>query len=79
MEIDNETIRAMAENVKGDLRGAINDLQSLAEGNKKIAHDDLVKVGSRDPEPEKYAADDPKLGRPVNSITNRGKQENNFG
>jgi hypothetical protein len=31
------------------------------------------------PEPEKYAADDPKLGRPQKSITNRGKQENNFG
>ena len=31
------------------------------------------------PEPDKYAADDPKLGRPVNSITNRGKQDNNFG
>ena len=31
------------------------------------------------PNPEKYAADDPKLGRPQKSITNRGKQENNFG
>ena len=30
------------------------------------------------PEPEKYAAND-KLGRPVDGITNRGKQENNFG
>ena len=31
------------------------------------------------PEPEKYAADDPKLGRPQDSISNRGKQDNNFG
>ena len=54
LEIDNETIRAMAENVKGDLRGAINDLQSLSEGNKKIAHDDLEKVGSRDRETEMF-------------------------
>ena len=31
------------------------------------------------PKPEKYAADDPKLGRPQKQITNRGKQDNNFG
>ena len=31
------------------------------------------------PEPEKYAADDPKLGRPKKQISNRGKQDNNFG
>ena len=31
------------------------------------------------PKPDKYAADDPKLGRPQDSITNRGKQDNNFG
>ena len=54
LEIDNETIRAMAENVKGDLRGAINDLQSLSEGNKKIVHDDLGNVGSRDRETEMF-------------------------
>jgi hypothetical protein len=29
--------------------------------------------------PDGYAKDDPKLGRPVDSITNRGKQSNNFG
>ena len=31
------------------------------------------------PKPEEYAADDPKVGRPKKSPTNRGKQENNFG
>ncbi len=31
------------------------------------------------PEPDKYAADDPKLGRPVVSNTKRNKQEDNFG
>ena len=31
------------------------------------------------PEKEKYAADDPKLGRPVVSNTKRNKQEDNFG
>ena len=29
--------------------------------------------------PDGYGGDDPKLGRPVDSITNRGKQDNNFG
>tara|TARA_B110000240_G_scaffold190449_1_gene231647 strand:- start:19 stop:1014 length:996 start_codon:yes stop_codon:yes gene_type:complete len=29
--------------------------------------------------PDGYATDDPQLGRPVDSITNRGKQTNNFG
>ena len=54
LEIDNETIRKMAENVKGDLRGAINDLQSLSEGNKKIKQNDLEKLGSRDRETEMF-------------------------
>ena len=54
LEIDNETIRAMAENVKGDLRGAINDLQSLSEGNKKIKQKDLEKLGLRDRETEMF-------------------------
>ena len=31
------------------------------------------------PEKDKYAADDPKLGRPVVSNTKRNKQEDNFG
>ena len=29
--------------------------------------------------PDGYAGDDPKLGRPQDSITSRGKQDNNFG
>jgi len=29
--------------------------------------------------PDGYKDDDPKAGRPVDSITNRGKQDNNFG
>ena len=28
--------------------------------------------------PDGYAGDDPKLGRPQDSITSRGKQDNNF-
>ena len=56
LEIEQETIKRMAENAKGDLRGAINDLQSLSEGNKKIFEEDLEKLGSRDRETEMFDA-----------------------
>ncbi|SVD07210.1 uncharacterized protein METZ01_LOCUS360064, partial [marine metagenome] len=56
LEIEQETIKTMAENAKGDLRGAINDLQSLSEGNTKITDEDLKKLGSRDRETEMFDA-----------------------
>ena len=56
IEIEQETIKTMAENAKGDLRGAINDLQSLSEGNTKITDKDLEKLGSRDRETEMFDA-----------------------
>ena len=54
LEIETDTITKMAENAKGDLRGAINDLQSLSEGSKKIVNSDLEKLGSRDRETEMF-------------------------
>ena len=54
LEISQDTIRAMAEVAKGDLRAAINDLQSLSEGNKKILVEDVKKLGSRDREIEMF-------------------------
>ena len=54
LSVEDETIRLMAENAKGDLRGAINDLQSLSEGNKEIRTEDLEKLGSRDREMEMF-------------------------
>ena len=54
ISIDKETINLMAENAKGDLRGAINDLQSISEGKKHIEIDDLEKLGSRDREIEMF-------------------------
>jgi replication factor C large subunit len=56
LEIEQETIKTMAENANGDLRGAINDLQSLSEGNTKITNKDLEKLGSRDRETEMFDA-----------------------
>ena len=54
LEISQDTIKAMAEAAKGDLRAVINDLQSLAEGNKKILVEDVEKLGSRDREIEMF-------------------------
>jgi len=54
LTIDEETILSMAENARGDLRGAINDLQSLSEGKRTITNDDLEKLGSRDREIEMF-------------------------
>ena len=48
LEISQETVRAMAEATKGDLRAAINDLQSLSGGNKEILEEDVEKLGTRD-------------------------------
>jgi len=56
LEISHETIRSMADAAKGDLRAAINDLQSLSEGNKKISEEDVEKLGSRDRETEMFDA-----------------------
>jgi hypothetical protein len=55
----------------GKSYGTPHDLASLYGKGRMYAEPGNV------PEPEKY--DDPKAGRPVDSITNRGKQDNNFG
>ena len=54
LSVDKEIINLMAENAKGDLRGAINDLQSISEGKKHIEINDLEKLGSRDREMEMF-------------------------
>ena len=56
LKIDEETIRSMADAAKGDLRGAINDLQSISEGNKVINKEDYEKLDSRDRESEMFDA-----------------------
>lgn len=44
---DREVLSAIAENAKGDLRAAINDLQSIAMGKKIISLADLQILGER--------------------------------
>tara|TARA_Y100000592_G_scaffold9313_1_gene13088 strand:- start:804 stop:2702 length:1899 start_codon:yes stop_codon:yes gene_type:complete len=81
--------------VREDSKRKFRNAQIEAEGNDPVStgksygtpHDlaSLYGMGRMQsdpgnvPEPEKYAADDPKKGRPVDSMTTRGKQDNNFG
>ncbi|MFN3384888.1 MAG: replication factor C large subunit [Archaeoglobaceae archaeon] len=46
IECEKSILESIAENAGGDLRAAINDLQAIAEGKKKITVEDLV-VGKR--------------------------------
>lgn len=47
IEFDPDALERIAEMNSGDLRGAINDLQALAEGRDRIEPDDVV-MGERD-------------------------------
>jgi len=42
IEFDSEALEQIAETNSGDLRGAINDLQALAEGKDRLTSDDVV-------------------------------------
>jgi replication factor C large subunit len=44
----NDTLRAIADHSGGDLRSAINDLQSLSLGKNKISEKDVMVLGYRD-------------------------------
>lgn len=46
IECEKSVLESIAENAGGDLRAAINDLQAIAEGKKKVTAEDLV-VGKR--------------------------------
>ncbi|MBI4447525.1 replication factor C large subunit [Candidatus Woesearchaeota archaeon] len=45
---DEEELKKIANNCGGDLRGAINDLQSLCEGKKRLEKGDASVLGERD-------------------------------
>lgn len=48
MRISDDVFDAIAERSGGDLRSAINDLQSIAEGKKELTSDNLKSLGYRD-------------------------------
>jgi replication factor C large subunit len=49
IEYESDALEAIAEGNRGDLRGAVNDLQAVAEGTRTLTEEDVV-TGSRDRE-----------------------------
>ncbi|MHA1608129.1 MAG: replication factor C large subunit [Candidatus Freyarchaeota archaeon] len=50
VEAEPQVLKRIAENARGDLRAAINDLQAVAEGKRKITIEDLEILSLRDQE-----------------------------
>ena len=48
VEVDDAVFTSLAERCGGDVRSAIKDLQSLAEGSERVVQEDLGALGSRD-------------------------------
>jgi len=56
IEIDKELIKEVAEKSDGDFRAAVNDLETLASGRKKIIKEDLSVLEGRDRVSDIYKA-----------------------
>lgn len=56
VELSDETLDAIAEHAGGDLRSAVNDLQALAEGRRRVRTDDVKALGNRDVEGDIWVA-----------------------
>ncbi len=48
LDVDPEALRAISKRVGGDVRAAINDLQSLAHGRTHVVEKDVIALGNRD-------------------------------
>ncbi|MCK4758018.1 MAG: replication factor C large subunit [Thermoplasmata archaeon] len=48
VEVSTDALRAIVKRAEGDIRGAVNDLQSLAEGREEITERDVMALGGRD-------------------------------
>ncbi|MFW5902616.1 MAG: replication factor C large subunit [archaeon] len=56
VEVKEETLKKIAENSDGDVRGAINDFQALAEGRKKLKEGDIQITGKRNKKIDMFKA-----------------------
>lgn len=56
VKVAEEALNHVAERNKGDLRSAINDLQSLVEGKEEVRIDDVNALGYRDRRKDIYSA-----------------------
>ena len=48
IEADESALKFIAQRSEGDIRSALNDLQALAQGKKKLSYDDVSWLGYRD-------------------------------
>ena len=48
IDITPEALRAISKRCEGDIRGSVNDLQSLSEGKDKLTEKDVLALGGRD-------------------------------
>ncbi|MEM4841502.1 MAG: replication factor C large subunit [Nanopusillaceae archaeon] len=56
LDIDDEVLKTLAQRAQGDLRSAINDLQTLANLRKRISMNDIAILGYRDREIQIFQA-----------------------
>jgi len=56
IEASDEVLRRIGERAQGDLRSAVNDLQTVAMGRKRVGEEDLAVLGARDREVEVFTA-----------------------
>ncbi|MEM1895689.1 MAG: replication factor C large subunit [Nanopusillaceae archaeon] len=56
LDIDDEVLKTLAQRAQGDLRSAINDLQTLANLRKRISMSDIAILGYRDREIQIFQA-----------------------
>jgi len=48
IEAEDEALRFIAERTNGDLRSAVNDLQALTQGKKRLTYEDVAWLANRD-------------------------------
>jgi replication factor C large subunit len=48
VQIDEDALKFIAQRSEGDVRSAVNDLQALAQGKKRLTYDDVSWLGYRD-------------------------------
>jgi replication factor C large subunit len=75
VNVDEELLARIAENAGGDLRGAVNDLQMLAEGRSTVTNDDAGALGKRNQQRELESS----LFEMFGSATARGARDATLG
>ncbi|MEM2914764.1 MAG: replication factor C large subunit, partial [Candidatus Bathyarchaeia archaeon] len=48
IDVESEALKLIAERASGDLRSAVNDLQALSQGRKKLTYEDVNWISTRD-------------------------------